>query len=158
MDDFGKGFIHVHHLRPLHTIRKNYVVNYKNDLIPVCPNCHAMIHRIPNGENMTVDEIKEILGSTNRIKRTSVTFETKLSNSITKTKTIKQQSEKCDNINTSSKTNFSVLPNIKKGCTVIHKSFGKGSIVNINISKKHIDILFTGGEKTFAFDAFDKGF
>ena len=57
----GEGFIHVHHLKPLHTIGQDYVVDYKNDLIPVCPNCHAMIHRIPNGESLTVDELKNIL-------------------------------------------------------------------------------------------------
>ena len=54
----GEGFIHVHHLRPLHTIRKDYIVDYKNDLIPVCPNCHAMIHRLPHGEKMSIAEIK----------------------------------------------------------------------------------------------------
>lgn len=59
--ELGEGFIHIHHLRPLHTIKKDYVVDYKNDLIPVCPNCHAMIHRIPNGENMTQAEIKAVL-------------------------------------------------------------------------------------------------
>lgn len=59
--ELGEGFIHVHHLRPLHTIKKDYVVDYKEDLIPVCPNCHAMIHRIPNGKNMSVDEIKKTL-------------------------------------------------------------------------------------------------
>ena len=57
----GEGFIHVHHLKPLHTIGRDYIVDYKKDLIPVCPNCHAMIHRIENGENMTIDEIKSIL-------------------------------------------------------------------------------------------------
>lgn len=57
----GEGFIHVHHLKPLHTIGQDYIVDYKKDLIPVCPNCHAMIHRIENGENMTAEEIKEIL-------------------------------------------------------------------------------------------------
>jgi 5-methylcytosine-specific restriction protein A len=45
--DRGKGFIHVHHLKPLGTIRKGYRVNPKTDLAPVCPNCHAMLHREP---------------------------------------------------------------------------------------------------------------
>jgi 5-methylcytosine-specific restriction protein A len=43
--DIGKGFIHVHHLRPLGNIGENYEVDPVTDLIPVCPNCHAMIHR-----------------------------------------------------------------------------------------------------------------
>jgi 5-methylcytosine-specific restriction protein A len=41
----GEGFIHVHHLVPLSDIAAQYVVNPITDLIPVCPNCHAMIHR-----------------------------------------------------------------------------------------------------------------
>jgi 5-methylcytosine-specific restriction enzyme A len=41
----GKDYIHVHHLRPLSGIGAQYVVDPINDLRPVCPNCHAMIHR-----------------------------------------------------------------------------------------------------------------
>ncbi len=59
--DIGKGFIHVHHLIPLHSIGKEYVVDYKKDLIPVCPNCHSMIHRLEGDEEMTVEEIKSKL-------------------------------------------------------------------------------------------------
>ena len=59
--ELGEGFIHIHHMRPLHTIGADYIVDYKRDLIPVCPNCHAMIHRIENAENMTVEELKKIL-------------------------------------------------------------------------------------------------
>jgi predicted HNH restriction endonuclease len=41
----GKDFIHVHHLVPLSEITKSYVVDPVRDLRPVCPNCHAIIHR-----------------------------------------------------------------------------------------------------------------
>lgn len=41
----GKGFIHVHHVVPLSKINQTYIVDPVRDLIPVCPNCHAMIHR-----------------------------------------------------------------------------------------------------------------
>ncbi len=43
--DMGKGFIHVHHIRPLADIGETYKVDPVADLIPVCPNCHAMLHR-----------------------------------------------------------------------------------------------------------------
>jgi 5-methylcytosine-specific restriction protein A len=39
------GFIHVHHLRPLSEARGEYMVDPVEDLRPVCPNCHAVIHR-----------------------------------------------------------------------------------------------------------------
>lgn len=38
-------FIHVHHTVPLAEVRSDYRVNPKKDLQPVCPNCHAIIHR-----------------------------------------------------------------------------------------------------------------
>jgi 5-methylcytosine-specific restriction enzyme A len=41
----GKGFIHVHHKRPLGGLKASYRLNPKRDLVPVCPNCHAMLHR-----------------------------------------------------------------------------------------------------------------
>lgn len=39
------GFIHVHHLRPLSEIGGEYEINPAEDLRPVCPNCHAVLHR-----------------------------------------------------------------------------------------------------------------
>ena len=43
--EIGDGFIHVHHLRELSEINEEYEVDPVRDLVPVCPNCHAMIHR-----------------------------------------------------------------------------------------------------------------
>lgn len=40
----GKHYIHVHHIIPLSEIGEQYIVDPISDLIPVCPNCHAMIH------------------------------------------------------------------------------------------------------------------
>jgi len=49
--DFGKfygnqfeGIIHVHHRNPISELKDNYQVNPKEDLIPICPNCHSAIH------------------------------------------------------------------------------------------------------------------
>jgi 5-methylcytosine-specific restriction protein A len=39
------GFIHVHHLCSLASIGADYEVDPIADLRPVCPNCHAIIHR-----------------------------------------------------------------------------------------------------------------
>ncbi len=41
----AEGYIHVHHLRPLAEIGGEYVVDPIVDLRPVCPNCHAVLHR-----------------------------------------------------------------------------------------------------------------
>lgn len=39
------GIIHVHHLTPVSQVRARYTVDPIRDLRPVCPNCHAVIHR-----------------------------------------------------------------------------------------------------------------
>lgn len=41
----GNKFIHVHHITPVSQMGGSYIINPVNDLIPVCPNCHAMLHR-----------------------------------------------------------------------------------------------------------------
>jgi hypothetical protein len=40
------GLIHVHHLRPLGEVGAEHSVDPEEDLTPVCPNCHAVLHRI----------------------------------------------------------------------------------------------------------------
>ena len=64
--NFGKRYglaaercIHVHHLRPLSEIKASYTVDPKEDLRPVCPNCHAVIHcRKPP---FTLEEVRDML-------------------------------------------------------------------------------------------------
>lgn len=43
--ELGAGFIHVHHRVSIASIGKEYCVDPVKDLVPVCPNCHAMLHR-----------------------------------------------------------------------------------------------------------------
>jgi predicted HNH restriction endonuclease len=51
--DFGEaygeefaGLIHVHHLIPLSDIGERYKIDPIKDLVPVCANCHAIIHSL----------------------------------------------------------------------------------------------------------------
>ena len=41
----GAGFIHVHHVIPLSQVGPGYKLDPIEHLRPVCPNCHAMLHR-----------------------------------------------------------------------------------------------------------------
>lgn len=59
--EVGKDFIHVHHKVPLNQISEEYEVDPVNDLIPVCPNCHAMLYRKVNEKHLSIDELKAIL-------------------------------------------------------------------------------------------------
>jgi len=61
--DLGKGFIHVHHLIELSTIAKKYKVNPIRDLRPVCPNCHAMLHRTKPA--LSIDQLRSVMEKKN---------------------------------------------------------------------------------------------
>ena len=53
------GLIHVHHLTPLSSIGKKSAVNPMNDLRPVCPNCHAVIHSAK--PPLTIEQVKKMV-------------------------------------------------------------------------------------------------
>ena len=55
--DIGHNFIHVHHIEFLSNNGKDVSEN----LIPVCPNCHAMLHVKKNGITMKYEDLKEII-------------------------------------------------------------------------------------------------
>lgn len=56
----GRGFIEVHHINPLFSIDKETDINPETDLVPVCSNCHRMIHRKKNTV-LTIEELKLLL-------------------------------------------------------------------------------------------------
>ncbi|QMT16241.1 EVE domain-containing protein [Planococcus maritimus] len=41
----GKDFIEVHHINPLSTLEEAIKVNPETDLVPLCANCHRIVHR-----------------------------------------------------------------------------------------------------------------
>jgi 5-methylcytosine-specific restriction protein A len=55
----AEGYIHVHHLRPLSEVGGKYVVDPVEDLRPVCPNCHAVLHL--GGRCRTIEEVRQLL-------------------------------------------------------------------------------------------------
>jgi hypothetical protein len=57
--DYGENFIHVHHLVPISKIGKDYIVNPEKDLIPLCANCHAIVHRVD--PPYTPQQVKEVI-------------------------------------------------------------------------------------------------
>ncbi len=51
--------IHVHHVRPLSSLTDEMLVHPESDLVPVCPNCHAVIH--VKNPPYSVSEVQEML-------------------------------------------------------------------------------------------------
>lgn len=58
--ELDKDFIEVHHIIPLSTINEPVEVNPETDLVPLCANCHRMIHKNRNCV-LSVDELKELI-------------------------------------------------------------------------------------------------
>lgn len=57
--EIGKGFIHVHHLKQLSEINEKYKVDPIKDLRPLCPNCHAIVHK--RTPAYSIEEVKEFI-------------------------------------------------------------------------------------------------
>lgn len=56
----AEGYIHVHHVKPLSEVESRHEVNPIEDLRPVCPNCHAVIHMV--SPPRSIGEIRQMLG------------------------------------------------------------------------------------------------
>jgi HNH endonuclease len=59
----AENLIHVHHIIPISEVGEAYIVDPIADLIPVCPNCHAVIHSrnppyLPNAVSAMLKDIK----------------------------------------------------------------------------------------------------
>ena len=62
----GKEFIEVHHIKPLNEYKHEHLVDAKKDMIPVCANCHRMIHK-EKKKTLSPEELKEIIKANKKI-------------------------------------------------------------------------------------------
>ena len=58
--EHGKNYIEIHHIQPLYTLGKPEVINPATDLVPLCANCHRMVHRRYDSV-LSVQQLKEII-------------------------------------------------------------------------------------------------
>jgi len=56
----GKDFIEIHHINPLFSIGNEMEIKPETDLVPVCSNCHRMIHRQKNNI-LSISELKDLI-------------------------------------------------------------------------------------------------
>ncbi len=61
----GAEFVHVHHRVPLSDIGVEHTVDPIRDLVPVCPNCHAMLHR--TDPPASAEELADIVRDNRRL-------------------------------------------------------------------------------------------
>jgi predicted HNH restriction endonuclease len=69
--DFGEfygttaqGFIHVHHIVSLADIGKAYKVDPAKDLVPLCANCHSVVHLTK--PMLTIEQLKKLTKKSSR--------------------------------------------------------------------------------------------
>lgn len=55
----AKNYIHVHHIHFISDTDGEHTVNPEEDLITVCPNCHAMLHLKLNDSYLSINQLKE---------------------------------------------------------------------------------------------------
>lgn len=61
-----KDKIEVHHIVPINQVKENYQVNPETDLIPVCPNCHMILHlKTSSGQYPTIQMLKDLFKKNN---------------------------------------------------------------------------------------------
>ena len=61
-DNYGEstaGYIHVHHVVPISRVGTGYRLHPINDLRPLCPNCHAVIHL--KEPPFSIEDVKQML-------------------------------------------------------------------------------------------------
>lgn len=58
--EHGKGFIHVHHIKPVAKLEKQKPIDPSTDLTVLCPNCHAMVHR-NKSKTLDVADLRQLI-------------------------------------------------------------------------------------------------
>ncbi|HIS36520.1 TPA: HNH endonuclease [Candidatus Scatousia excrementigallinarum] len=61
-DIYGADYtdaIEVHHVLPVSSRNGNYKLNPIDDLKPVCPNCHMILHKKVRGEAISIDDLRK---------------------------------------------------------------------------------------------------
>ncbi|MBJ9976790.1 HNH endonuclease [Pseudomonas sp. S75] len=58
--EYAKGFIHVHHIVPISSYGEDKAVDPETDLVTLCANCHAVVHR-KREETLSIDQLKAML-------------------------------------------------------------------------------------------------
>lgn len=60
--EWGKGFIEVHHIKPLFDLEEEICINPLTDLVCLCSNCHRIIHR-KKDSIFSIEELRELIKS-----------------------------------------------------------------------------------------------
>jgi len=63
--EYAEGFIHVHHTTPVSELDGPQTIDPQTDLVPLCANCHAVVHRRKDN-TLTIGELRRLLDANKR--------------------------------------------------------------------------------------------
>jgi predicted HNH restriction endonuclease len=58
--EYAKGYIQIHHVKPVSELGGTVKINPETDLIPLCANCHAIVHR-KRKQTLSLEDLKELI-------------------------------------------------------------------------------------------------
>lgn len=58
--EYAEGFIHVHHINPVSKLDGPTQIDPKTDLVPLCANCHSVVHRRKD-KTLSIEELKALI-------------------------------------------------------------------------------------------------
>lgn len=58
--EYADGFIHVHHVLPVSEFDTPKSIDPETDLIPLCANCHSVVHR-KKSETLSIENLKYLI-------------------------------------------------------------------------------------------------
>lgn len=58
--EYAAGYIHIHHTKPLATLEKSTTIDPEKDLIPLCANCHSIVHR-KKDSTLKIEQLRQMI-------------------------------------------------------------------------------------------------
>lgn len=58
--DYAEGYIHVHHIHPVSELDTPQNINPEKDLVPLCANCHSVVHR-KKSNTLSIEALKKLI-------------------------------------------------------------------------------------------------
>ncbi|WP_201510237.1 HNH endonuclease [Psychrobacter alimentarius] len=62
---YAEGFIHIHHIVPVSEFEAPKTIDPETDLIPLCANCHAVVHR-ERDKTLLITELKYLIANSSK--------------------------------------------------------------------------------------------
>ncbi len=58
--EYAEGYIHIHHVVPLSEFEKPKAIDPETDLVPLCANCHSVVHR-KKSKTLSIYQIRSLV-------------------------------------------------------------------------------------------------